>query len=160
MEEPAGLREGMFTRIGGRLLTEQIEGKGRKCIPEPELRWSIRLSVQNIQGPSLPLARGLRLHCPEGGRPGALPQTRHPFRLSHQGFPVTKAIGSHRHTVPVGLTPTLNYTVISMPFTHPPNRICGWLASCVTPNTSGIKSPLKLRRKHEAAILSNSLAWL
>lgn len=60
---------------------------------------------------------------------------------------MVKAISSQRHIDPLAAISTINAMVIII-LTHPPNSICGWLDSFVIPNTSGIKSPLKLKRKH------------
>lgn len=50
------------------------------------------------------------------------------------------------HTALTAKEYMINYTDILL-VTHPPNSICGWLDSFVIPNTSGIRSPLKLKRK-------------
>lgn len=45
-------------------------------------------------------------------------------------------------------------TLTPEPSAYPPSRICGLLESLVTPNTSGIKSPLKLKMEHNVSTTS------
>lgn len=40
------------------------------------------------------------------------------------------------------------------PSAYPPSRICGLFESLVTPNTSGIKSPLKLKMENNVSTIS------
>lgn len=109
-EGPQG-EGGLFTLIGSHCSLSKYQEK------EGSASLSLGAEAENqapSNDPACTRPRGLGLPCPEGGRCGCSPQSapaaptgrpgsahgdQTPFpRLSHQGFPVANAIGSHRHS--------------------------------------------------------------
>lgn len=74
------------------------------------------------------------------------------MRSVTESLPWTKRRFTHKSYTLVGS----GYTMPQLqshaePSAYPPSRICGLLESLVTPNTSGIKSPLKLKMEHNVS---------